>query len=350
MNIVNKHLEENQFRNKIYIFNFLLIIGVILIHTNNIDVYHLDNSTEWLAINIYIVEKFFRMWQEVCVPFFFIISGYLFFRTFEWKKIFDKYISRLKSVVIPYFIWCSLYYFYFVGITSIPFIMNLTGIVNGVDLNLQVWGMWLWKDEYYVFWFMKELIIMIILTPVIYLLLKEYGRFSFGFIILPLLCINLSYPILFKCQPFNFYYMLGAFVGINYKNIPLVCERKKTIISIIVICLFCVYFSLLVITDKKVNDSFLDFACMALWYGSDVFTFSHEQKWWIKISFFIYCMHDIVLEVLEKIIYFIFGTRPIFALLDYVLAPSLTIFFCIITAKILKRKCPKVWEILSGGR
>lgn len=85
------------------IFKFILIMGVVLIHSN---IYHLTPS----GFNGYGPEivNFITSLMQVCVPSFFIISGYLFFYGVDnftadvYKK---KLSSRFKTLFIPYMIW-----------------------------------------------------------------------------------------------------------------------------------------------------------------------------------------------------------------------------------------------------
>ena len=52
---------------------------------------------------------------QIAVPGFFFISGYLFVRSFEGRRIGltqikDKWMNRLRSLVLPYVIWNLIYY------------------------------------------------------------------------------------------------------------------------------------------------------------------------------------------------------------------------------------------------
>ena len=94
---------------KISILSFILFIGVMLIHTNNLEVYEINsNGFDFLAA----VESGLSGISSSCVPIFFFISGFLFFRNFQISMLLDKYQSRIKSIVIPYIVWNTLYYFF----------------------------------------------------------------------------------------------------------------------------------------------------------------------------------------------------------------------------------------------
>lgn len=87
---------------KIYILSFALFIGVMTIHTYNLEIYGIDANGGSLLAEFETFLNFFA--NGVCVPFFFLISGFLFFRNFKISMLIDKYRSRVKSILIPYVI------------------------------------------------------------------------------------------------------------------------------------------------------------------------------------------------------------------------------------------------------
>lgn len=86
------------------------------------------------------------------------------------------------------------------------------------------------------------------------------------------------------------------------------------------------------------------------WLAMDLFSYSGEAKWWMKCTFFYYCAHDVVLESIEKLILVLFGKNRIMALIDYIMAPVLTLVILIGAAWLMKRYTEKIWKVLNGGR
>ncbi len=344
----NEFLNENQFRNKTTFFSFILICGVIFIHTYNLEVYEVVPSNSLLGDCVYYFERYFRFIQNACVPFFFLISGYLFYRNFDTKKIIEKYLSRFKSLVLPYLVWCSIYYLYFVFLSNISFFQQLIGNTSIVHLNIFSWLDWLWNDEYYVFWFIKDLIKLISISPIIYYLLKNHRKIRNGTFILFLFVLNNFNIISLPFKP-NIFYLIGAYIGINCKKLPKannVILNKISCISVLLLLLICIP-----LINGEMHEILILMLCGSLWFGVNlVTTFDWTLPWWCKISFFIYCIHDLILEALEKIFLFAFGKHVIFALLDYLFMPSITIMLSSVIAYFLKRRTPKIWNLLTGGR
>lgn len=76
----------------------------------------------------------------------------------------------------------------------------------------------------------------------------------------------------------------------------------------------------------------------------------NESPWFFRISFFVFCIHGIVLESLEKIILIVIGKNIIGAYVDYIFAPVITLVIICLIAKFLRKHAFPAWNILSGGR
>ncbi len=342
---------EKTFRNKITYFSFVLSFLVIVIHTSNISVYGLLEREDFFSgMIVWLEECIHNMIVGVCVPYFFLISGYLFFRTFEWNKILDKYKSRLFTVVFPYFLWCSIYYLYYCLISRIP---GVSGYVNGgeaVGISITTWIDWLWNQSYYTLWFLKELIILIGLTPCIYLVMKNYKYIPVGVFVLLLIIMFKLRDTDIRVYDFSAYYLLGAYVGINHKDLPRIKSVKISNASRITLAgILCWYLGNVGYEIGR-NTFLVMVLCVAIWWAFDGIDYDKPPKWWMGISFFIYCFHDLWLEGLEKIFLLVFGTQSVFALLDYIFMPIIVLIICIACAAILRRYFPFIWKVLMGGR
>lgn len=105
------------------------------------------------------------------VPVFLFTSGYLFYRNINSvKDCLAKQKKRVVSVVMPFFVWSAFYYaFYaignrFLGITmSNPVDISLSGIIEGI---------FCYKYCYHL-WFMWQLILYVIISPLIYWVLSK---------------------------------------------------------------------------------------------------------------------------------------------------------------------------------
>ena len=343
---INNLEGSSHFYNKATIISFLCSLMVMWIHTYNLDTYGISANHKGGAEGIaYVVETYWSHVVLVAVPFFFAISGFLFFRTFTLRKTWSKYKSRIHSIVIPYLLWCSIYYFFFVFCTNVPLFSKLVN-AKVVKLSFKNYLMALWPSQYYTLWFLKDLIILIILSPIFFCLLKDYGRIKSGLLLLTFLMLNGYFGWTnFGIGGLN-YYCFGAYFAINFKEIS---EKRKDW-RIVVVC--AVGTALLLTLGYRLLSVQLVQICaiVLIWNAMDAFEFACELPWWMKITFFVYVAHDIVLESLEKVFLIVFGTSPIFALLDYIFMPTITFAVIVVIAGCLRRFLPFVWKILTGGR
>lgn len=325
---------------KIDVLSFLLFIGVMLIHTNNLEVYEIGSEHfDFLAA----VENGFSRISQSCVPIFFFISGFLFFRNFRIDMLTDKYKSRVKSVLIPYIIWNSLYYFLFAFLLKIPALARVVNSGQSVSVGISDYLKYIY-DGYYVFWFLRILMWMILWTPVWYFLLKRRKYFLSEIALAALLIIALGYTPL-PGSLVNAYYILGAYIGINFIDLANRSNKKLSIMAVISL-------PIIVFLSKRYAGQFL-YHCLffvAIWLALDLFSYKNDVKWWIRCTFFYYCAHDMILESIEKVILILGGKSHFMAAVDYIMAPILTLLIMIGVIAIMQKWMKPVWRILNGGR
>jgi len=343
MNNFEDRSTEQQVRSKITLITFILSLLVIWIHTYNLETYGIDGSGGGLDKFAWLLETTWSAFIGIAVPFFFFISGFLFFRTFRftWDGIKSKYISRIKGVVIPYIIWCTLYYLYYVILTHLP---RVKDIVNSepVPLTFIRWLDALWPHEYYTLWFLKELIILIALCPLIYILFKNK---YIGAIILLLLVLNSQFGWVRIPLGSNIYYLAGAYIAIAFKSAESYRNKLLTILG----CIFLMV--LFVLRFRFLDNTIVQLVFfVAVWFACDIFKSDRNYPWWMKITFFTYVAHDIFLELFEKIFLMILGKRTLFALLDYIFVPLLVFAVLVAIAAFMRRFTPKIWSIITGMR
>lgn len=331
----------------------MLFIGVMGIHTYNLDVYDLGRDSDTI---LSVIETFlYRLENGTCVSFFFIISGFLFFRNFDLSMLRQKYISRGKSILIPYIIWNTIYYLYYVCMTRIPLIANIMSGDKKMSVSIIDYVQYIWSG-YYTLWFLRELIWLILLTPLWYFLLKQRKNYLPEVILVLMLLVGLDI-IHISGINLNLYYISGAYWGLNYKSImgrwqnrylAELCDSRKKVLSVVSAVGLSV---IIVYGEKYIGRLWYNYLLFLLiWTAMDLFPFKSNVPWWIKCTFFYYCAHDLVLEAVEKAILLLGGKSIFMAWIDYIFAPVITLMILISAAWILRKWMPLVWNALSGGR
>ena len=144
---------------------------------------------------------------KVAVPVFFIISGYLFFANVEdWSlKVYKtKMLRRAKTLLLPYLAW------------------NLMMVFK---LRTFSWSFF-WEPANMPLWFLRDLMIVSLLTPVIYIGVKKLGYW----LLVALLPVYLTGIWLIQpgINPYAIcFFSLGAFLSIRKMDLVDTCMRYQ---------------------------------------------------------------------------------------------------------------------------
>ena len=113
---------------------------------------------------------------KVAVPVFFIMSGYLFFANVkEWSlKVYKrKILRRIKTLLIPYLIWNLL-----MAAKLKTFSWSIFWVFwypAGIQTDWFGQEHWMTAPANMPLWFLRDLIVVSLLTPIIYILVRKFG-------------------------------------------------------------------------------------------------------------------------------------------------------------------------------
>lgn len=214
------------------------MLMVIFIHSGGFGEYQSHSfGTDGLAdINLYDLLRMLisRILCQVAVPLFFIISGYLFYVRFDrnqwnWKLWKGKLKSRFYTLFIPYLSWNILRFLYDEGLSIIQSFRHGESLISGVivalnkvspkiffNIGLTDTGYINWSNEMtmmYVpehvpFWYVRDLIFMVVLSPLIWFLIKRL----MGGYILVLLAMYIAMPFEYIDIRGIVYFSLGGYL------------------------------------------------------------------------------------------------------------------------------------------
>ena len=335
---------NNYISYKIKNISFILTILVVILHAYNIP--------DELPTNAgYFIQRYISYGiATIAVPIFFIISGFLFFYNFEstinnWIK---KYKSRFKSLFIPYMIWCTLWIVVLYLIQLIPFGKSLFSNMILSEFSIKKIIEYTYVNPIpFQLWYIADLIKCVIVSPVIYYLVKKIGKVS-G----PILIILWFFRILeFSISLFS----LGAFIAIN--NIQFNVKVKKTTYIIIAIIFLSLNFIKIYFSSSQsvyldmLSQIVIILGMISIWIGYDQYSIKLNSFFDItKYSFFIYLCHEPLQSVIIRILLKLLSNIYMKYMIVYVISPILTIFICIVIAKFLDKYMNKLYKILTGGR
>lgn len=330
---------ENYFRNKVRVVSLLCAVLVLFLHsfayvnvTHDIFAYHL---------------QFFisRNLAQVAVPFFFALSGFLFYRKFELSQLKRKWISRFRSLFIPYLIWNTIYMLVTYAISPLPFInqepfaLTAETLYNGIFL-------YAYNGPY---WYVFQLICLTLLCPVLYCVLKKRSVATIFLIaIIALYSADIRFIHNLEIRALVFY-CFGAYFAMHFPNAVIRSNRASLLgIATFILSQIIIYSS---IADTPATYIFARlFMIVAIWDLSNLIASIKLPSALMDCSFPIFTMHTLPLETFNKLFSFVLSPSSNLILLDYFFSPALTIMIIVLVNKMLLQYFPCLHSILFGGR
>lgn len=331
--------ESKQYSNKIVYLGFVMSIFIILRHGVNIDTYSLDSSTI-----LYWIENWVREFTDLMVPTFFGLSGFLFYQNFNNNSLFKKWKSRFFSLVIPYLFWNVFAFLCFSIIYSFPFVsQNVNQSLEPFTLISLLRNAIM--GEHNITWFLRYLIIYTLVCPALYKILNKKTLGALLVVLVFIISLFVRHRFLIS----GVFYLFGSWLGCNFSHVV----KKKhafiyvSAIYILVSTIICLFVSsrlyIILYVPLRLTQ------CVAIWLFADIFYIKDNPKWWMRISFFVYCSHSPILESVEKIIFILLGNNLTGAIVDFIFATPITFLIIVCFAWLLK-KVPIVWNVASGNR
>lgn len=336
--------QQLYFRNKITFLNVCLTIMIVILHAKSPERFGLHVEEYPFIYGI-------TMLCWTATPLFFFISSLLFFKGCTFDDLERKYRSRIKSLLVPYLLWNTIFVSFFWIMSHVSFLsnkMNIGDILNSpIDIIIAILN-----SHHTDLWFVWNLMCYTLLAPVL-LLCFTNKRLSIILLITSIvsaLYIEPEYKELLRWFPV---YLMGAMSGYywNDKYIGYIVREKHSPlfnICAILLLLISYAFSMYYQTDKYL----LYLSPLIIWIIVDGlmyrFICEFKIKEWMGYMFFIFCTHHFFLNVIQKFVVLSCPPTADVIYLTYFLSPIVTIIFLINVGRWLKRF--KFYRLLSGGR
>lgn len=275
----------------------LLTVGIVFRHSELLG--QLGQSLRFDAFSTGV-----RTLTEVCVPLFFVLSGFLYFRNtpsrpdarFFWRKL----RSRVRSLLLPYLIANALAFCVFWAAYR-WFPQWMSGFL-GEDWRIPLFVFWTGPVNLSL-WFVRDLMVVTLFAPLLWLILR-YARFG-GVVLI---------------------WIAGRYLG----------------------------------TGQVLNVWFSLGAWLALWKSSWMLS---ADAWlarchlrplppsWQAWCFFVYLYHYLLTLILKKIVPFVLAPSGFWGLLAaYLLVALSTLALLTAGYGLLKKAAPKCLNVLAGGK
>lgn len=346
---------SNEESKRINFLKFISIIFVVFIHSVSTENINFADSPLIREIPTWL--RFFQNmvvygFASMAVPMFFLISAILLFAKEEKFILLLKKKSR--TVLLPYIVWNTLWIILFLLFQNI----SITKIFFGNSENLiKDWGLNDFLSAYgigltfpypilYPLWFMRDLMIMIIISPIIRLITKRAPVIS---AIIASVAFFQPYAFPFKTAIVFFFYG-AAIVQLNLRfnsinSIPLKVLMPGYIVIII----------LKTITNNPYVSSAAIIIGIVFWikvsYVISAFEKNKILSEMTKYTIFIYFLHEMSTTFLKKISARIFpDPSSLYILLEFLLIPGLVILGCFLVGKFIHDRFTRLSKLITGNR
>ena len=344
---------------------------VVILHTSYVDGLCWKDGAESF------IRLFFVKLGGIAVPTFFVISGLLFFsklQKWDWTVWSNKVIKRIRTLFVPFILWIIIDFIakYVWGVmhaecpainisTFKQFFFDSGGMRMFIDrpqitYEPSVLGYMVdtSKPINGPMWYVRDLMVMVILSPLILKLLNVACNYALiAFFLIYVLFIGL--PFILVSPTALFFFSMGAFFSINGKDFLNIISRFKVLSYVLSIAMLVMAF--------LVESQLLGGLVYRLYIISTVvaifnlFSDLYEKgvrpvKLLTDSSFFIYASHAVLITEISNFI--LWRTLPIttewMLVLKVFLRPAVTVGLCLLLFVAMKKICPKTLGLLTGGR
>lgn len=353
---MNQYLSQ-----KIRILSFLSIILVLYIHSGFHDYPH---EIHGMMFNFKLQEAISGMLGRCAVPLFYAISGYLFFlglddgnNKADYGKLGIKIKKRCRTLLVPYIIACLFPVAFYFIMEQIPFCGKfLNGGYFSENLKKPLYELiaFLYFDSgsgtpfAFHLWFLRDLIFIVILSPVLLYLRSLIGKYTVCGILFAMSFLTIPYyiPILEL-----FWFMFGSCFLDKLSNL------KSVFIPVSFLLLCIVQMSYLSDCLKCLNIPIIILGMVSMWIIYDKLcpkTFDIRNYKVIgtacSFTFFIYLFHEPTLNVVRKTIIIPFHHSSIGFAVSYLASPWIFALIWIFVGMAFKKVLPRVYDLFTGGR
>ncbi|WP_455640364.1 acyltransferase family protein [Parabacteroides sp.] len=345
---------NNFLSNKIKYLSFFSILMVVSVHSSYLENYN------------YKVNNFIQVLlsaQGLCrvaVPLFFAISGYLYFHNIENNicLIGRKMKKRVRTLLLPYLLANLVFASIFLLMHYIPQVDRFVNYKMVDEMKESTLGdilvILFVQPMGFHLWFLRDLILVVLCTPVLFYLLKYIPRIT---------TILIFFYCFFVHSTTGFPYALtwftiGACLSVTHTDLSF--RNNSYSGSVCVVCLLWLLIdSVCIAVGVKVpfiiHFAGVVFGVTGVWllYDYIIKQPSINIKYLnvaVQYTFFIYLFHEPGLNVLKKLPPAILGESQWVYLTCYLVVPWLMVVLAIWVGKQLKRFVPGIYSILVGGR
>lgn len=335
-------------KNVIANIRFPLLLGIVLAHTS------VKCDADCVPIYSFLHKLFSDLLITPCVPAFFFISGFLFFyntSNFDLAVYQNKLKRRFWTLFIPYLFWNILVMgYYLLGHLLFPSVISADNYNIAEYTFSQIMGLfWDYPGGFpicYQFWYLRDLIIISLFTPIIYLLIKHLSKYVIILLLFLFIACD-KHGMLGSCLLFA----TGSYFSIWKVDVANLIDKFKWLL------LFAFGMTLLsvyIIPDiGHIHRMMIVLGIGAFLSLSTLYVskYGYKRNIFDRSTFFIYGFHGFPIVLLgTTIMPRIFGQSDLMCILQYIMIPMIIVFAAVGLYIVMDKLCPKILGVITGNR
>lgn len=337
---------------------FPLIVLIVFIHCNFSTVPQFAVYPAAVSVVNFVSETIAR----VAVPAFFFISGMLFFHegTFSRAAYLRKIKRRGRTLLLPYILWIVIFIAYLFVIEILfghnPELGKSLRDMNATDYLKLFWNITLIDNTTgpaapvnTPLWYVRDLMVVCVLSPVFYLLIRLYSKLHVYIQVLLLLPLFYCLDHCPSAQEWlvmpSVFFAAGAYFSLNRLDVCSVFRRTYIVLLIAAIIASAFHFT----------NTFILLIIFSLFGGLG--RIATEGKLTVvpllaRSTFFVFASH----VMLTSVFFYILknGYIPIpneaVAIALYICLPLVAVFACVLAYAVMSRYLPRLTSLLTGDR
>lgn len=330
--------------NNIRIASLLCTLMVIFRHSRNLIAFW---GTENITNTCSFVENGFSTLTEVAVPYFFLVSGFFFFRNNYCKK--KEYsamvLKKGKTLLAPYIIWNIIGFviLWLAGswVNDNPTSVNsLAAFFEGLLLS----------DYDGPLWYVRNLMMMMALVPIYGWIFQINKLLLYGIIGIGLFLW--WWPV--DCTWYSSEGFLFFFLGGVIQQKQIIWDKRLTLAPLAILsCLWIVVCFFHPLWSIWMNKLATLIGIICVWSWLTYMPNKSFKAWMLRISsftFFIYVTHIFVIKTLKLLIAHLYPQQEMVALLAYFVLPFVAFLLLYWIGKQWCKLSPQSFLLCMGGR
>ena len=341
------------------VLRFPLIILVVFIHVIPSEIHPVTLSLQADSLYTLISGLISHHLGRTAVPCFFLFSGYFFFlkiHVYDFKGYAAQLGKRCRTLLIPYLLWNVLFMLIILLKNSVFTRLGLAYDDFYASVQRSAYYS-LWEGPLlFPLWYLRDLICMVMLSPLFYLLFK-YAR------VWGLLLLALAYLLVWESGTPGFgstailFFGAGAFLGMEKYDLTDIVAGYRHYILLVAILLLgaATYFSAGAQYEYWIR-AFVIFGVLSwIGLGNQIVQHAKLRKGLRDLSssvFFIYAVHEIYIINWLKggFSRLAFTDQGWGKLIAYFAIPVMCLLVCLALYRLFKTFLPAVLAALTGGR